>query len=460
MPSHVTDDRSTQARLPSRASRAFLGQPSRALLQSIVSSMSEAVYVRGANHELLYINPAAERLTGWSLEETPSRKCYEIFGDAGQACRDRCPIDRAERERKALHHLEGELVARDKKVHPLEVSVSPIFEDGEAVASVVVLRDIEDLRALEETRLKSLMALEDAHRTLQSSEERATDFASMSSDWFWETDADHRFVFMSANPATDTRDVIGKRREEFLDVESEPEIWRNFFQTLEQKLPFKNFVYFRTDLEGEQIWISITGKPLFDRSRTFVGYRGIARNVTPEMAEQTKLRTEAQVDELTGLTNRRGFHANLQAILNNRRGRNDPFAMVFLDLDGFKEVNDTWGHQAGDAVLAEVASRISGKLRAGDIVARLGGDEFAVLLPEMRSPEDSVVIVTKLLDVIHQPIAWQDDAPLSVGASIGVAIYPGDGDDALSLVEAADRAMYAVKRSGKNAIKMASEVPD
>ena len=122
--------------------------PSRALLESIVSSMSDAVYVRGADHQLLYINPAAERLTGWSFAEASLHKCYEIFGDTGQQCRLRCPIERAEKQGAALHHLEGELISRDTKAHPMEVSVSPIFEDGEVIASVVVLRDIEELRAL------------------------------------------------------------------------------------------------------------------------------------------------------------------------------------------------------------------------------------------------------------------------------------------------------------------------
>ena len=421
--------------------------------------MSEAVYVRGADHQLLYINPAAERLTGWSFPEASQRKCYEIFGDAGQQCRLRCPIERAEKQGAALHHLEGELISRDAKAHPMEVSVSPIFEHGEVIASVVVLRDIEELRALEETRLKSLMTLEDAHENLRISEERAHDFAAQSSDWFWETDTDHRFTFMGDNPAAATEDVIGKRREDFLDVETEAEKWGEYFAALEQRLPFKNFTYFRTDREGERIWISITGKPLFDDAGAFLGYRGIARDVTPEIQEHDKLRTEAQIDELTGLANRRAFHAGLEVTLSKRNRRRDPFALVFLDLDGFKQVNDTMGHQAGDSVLIEVGSRMEKILRGKDLVARLGGDEFAVLLPEIQRTEDTGVIVNKLLDAIHQPVAWPGGASMHVGASIGVAIFPDDGDDALSLVEAADRAMYEVKKSGKNAIKLASEVP-
>jgi len=296
-------------------------------------------------------------------------------------------------------------------------------------------------------------------RKRQEARERANDFAAQSSDWFWETDTDHRFTFMGDNPAAATEDVIGKRREDFLDVETEAEKWGEYFATLEHRQPFKNFTYFRTDREGERIWVSITGKPLFDDAGTFLGYRGIARDVTPEMQEHDKLRTEAQIDELTGLANRRAFHAGLEATLSTRNRRRGPFALVFLDLDGFKQVNDTMGHQAGDAVLIEVGARMVKILRGRDLVARLGDDEFAVLLPEIHRPDDTSVIVNKLLDAIHRPVGLPGGASMHVGASIGVAIFPDDGDDALSLVEAADRAMYEVKKYGKNAIKLASEVP-
>jgi diguanylate cyclase (GGDEF)-like protein len=150
-------------------------------------------------------------------------------------------------------------------------------------------------------------------------------------------------------------------------------------------------------------------------------------------------------DSLTELPNRNLFFDRLeQACLAHARNRT-PFAVMMIDLDRFKEVNDTLGHQAGDAVLRETGARLAQALRASDTVARLGGDEFAVLLPEAGSEADAERVSRKIAEALRRPVLVQEQ-PLSVGASIGVALCPAHGDHSAALLSNADTAMYQAKR--------------
>ena len=152
-------------------------------------------------------------------------------------------------------------------------------------------------------------------------------------------------------------------------------------------------------------------------------------------------------DGLTGLWNRSLFDNRLaQAItLAEREERN--FAIVTIDLDGFKAINDGHGHAAGDAVLIEVAGRAKSVLRASDTIARIGGDEFAALLPTAATSEEAALVAKRLLDACRAPIVL-DHGPVTVGLSVGIAVYPQDGDDSSALLSGADRAMYQAKRDG------------
>ena len=156
-------------------------------------------------------------------------------------------------------------------------------------------------------------------------------------------------------------------------------------------------------------------------------------------------------DTLTGLANRALFaDRTTQALLAARRD-NAPVAVMLIDLDRFKEINDTLGHHVGDDVLRTMSERFRDVLREGDTVARLGGDEFAILLPKPKAPEDSLRVATKLREVARAPISLSDDVHVSVDASIGIAWYPTHGDDVETLMQRADVAMYQAKRGGSGA---------
>lgn len=161
-------------------------------------------------------------------------------------------------------------------------------------------------------------------------------------------------------------------------------------------------------------------------------------------------------DQLTGLGNRHFLQVELDKEIARAKRRNERIALLFIDLDGFKAVNDGWGHEAGDALLVAMAERLRQHVRGEDLVVRLGGDEFLVVAPGLDRGESCSVMVGRLLTVLAQPVALGDDE-CAVSASIGVAFFPENGGDLGGLLHAADRAMYQAKRAGKNEFRMAAE---
>jgi diguanylate cyclase (GGDEF)-like protein len=153
-------------------------------------------------------------------------------------------------------------------------------------------------------------------------------------------------------------------------------------------------------------------------------------------------------DHLTKLPNRTLLEDRVSQAIHKAARTEGHFALMFIDLDGFKTINDSLGHHVGDLLLMEIAERLSGAVRAQDTVARLGGDEF-VILADLSSPEDAISVAAKILDTIAQSV-WIDKSELRVSASIGIAIYPEDGKDRHDLMVNADAAMYFTKRSGRN----------
>lgn len=247
-------------------------------LRAIVEAMEDAVYVRDIDRTILYMNPAAERLSGWSFEESKVHPCYRIFGDPDQRCNVDCPIDKALAEGRATRHKEGTLSHRDGKVVPVEVSIAPLAKAGNARAAII-MRDIAPMRDLEATYMDVLREVEQKARELKQDEARFRDFADLSNEWLWETDADHRFTLLTGQAFFGRESYIGKRREELIDVQADKERWAPFFDWLANEQPFQDFVYPAAGPNGETGWVSISGKPVYDESGTFAGYRGIGRIV-------------------------------------------------------------------------------------------------------------------------------------------------------------------------------------
>jgi two-component system cell cycle response regulator len=169
------------------------------------------------------------------------------------------------------------------------------------------------------------------------------------------------------------------------------------------------------------------------------------------------LETLALRDALTGLANRRLLAERLSMAIVHARRYKSTMAVVYLDLDGFKQINDTLGHGAGDVLLKMVAARLTATVREEDTVARLGGDEFVIMLWNISSPDDAPEVVLKVIQAVTQPYVLNGQT-VRVSASAGVGVYPIHGEDAATLMSCADLALYEAKRAGKNAYRIAGPV--
>lgn len=212
----------------------------------------------------------------------------------------------------------------------------------------------------------------------------------------------------------------------------------------------EHFETVRVRKDGRLIDVSTTISPIMDDSGKVMGASKIARDVTEYKAVQTRIGFLASHDRLTELPNRDLFYDRLSQSISLSRRKRQHLAVLFLDLDGFKAVNDTHGHQVGDATLREAARRLQFCVREMDTVARLGGDEFAIILNEVQTRADAGIVADKIIHSISAPMHLKDGREYSVGISIGIALYPQCGVEIDSLVKAANKAMYDSKARGKN----------
>lgn len=198
--------------------------------------------------------------------------------------------------------------------------------------------------------------------------------------------------------------------------------------------------------EGELYWLT-TLTPIIEDD-TVIKIMGSATDITQMKELELKLDRLANYDTLTGIPNRRLFFERLKQLIAEIERDNTQFALLFIDLDGFKEINDNYSHETGDEVLITVGKRLSNHIRKSDTVARMGGDEFAVLLRDIKDKEAIQLVVEKIHKSLQEVIKIGDDE-CYVNSSIGIAIYPNDGKDSETLLRNADSVMYEIKRKGK-----------
>ncbi len=280
---------------------------------------------------------------------------------------------------------------------------------------------------------------------------------ALSSDWYWEQDAEFRFTRIDGPrrqplAIASPDQMIGKTRWEIGGLDLTPEDWARHRALLERREPFRDFVIKRTAMSGDVVWQSISGDPVVDEQGRFTGYRGIGKDVTARVRDQAHIARLAYHDNLTGLPNRSLLQDRITQALAQAQRDKHSVAALFLDLDYFKHINDSLGHDAGDMVLRECARRLAGSLREADTVGRFGGDEFVVLLPDVESATDAAHVAAKLVAATRAPFRIGGEI-LHVRLSVGIALAPADGSDAATLIRNADAAMYQAKQAGRNGFR-------
>ncbi len=270
---------------------------------------------------------------------------------------------------------------------------------------------------------------------------------------FWATDAEGNLSFLSqraiADLGADPESLIGTPliqvfRE--VDAEAGSPAQRSLAFKIRARSRLEEQIVAVPDARGATRWWRLNGRPLVEADGTFRGYRGSAVDISAQFAYETQVARQSQVDELTGLANRRKLGERLTAMLAAFRVSQRSCALMMLDLDRFKQVNDTMGHPAGDELLRQVAQRLTGIVGAAGEVGRLGGDEFQVLLPDMDDRGTLGELANRIVQSLSQPYQINGRRAV-IGTSVGIAIAPYDGVEAEELTTAVDMALYAAKET-------------
>jgi len=258
---------------------------------------------------------------------------------------------------------------------------------------------------------------------------------------------------------------FGRKREELVGSslllhipEEDREFVKEQFTSLSLDEPAVTYEH-RVTLSGGQIrWHQRTDRAIFDEQGGFIEFQSVSRDITEQVRTEEQLIYLAIHDALTGLPNRRLFDDHLSLELTHAQRNQEKLVLMLLDLDDFKEVNDTLGHSVGDRLLQAVAHRLTSLLRRGDTVARMGEDEFMLLLPEMAQVEAATEVAQKILEAIRKPFVFEGHE-LHTSASIGIAIYPDHGEDGNTLMKNAEIAMYRAKDLGRDNYQCCGKSP-
>jgi diguanylate cyclase (GGDEF)-like protein len=285
------------------------------------------------------------------------------------------------------------------------------------------------------------------------------DFERAGFGWLWASDSDGRLIYISESAAQSTGkqpgDILGKHLTELFETDPDNPDERS-------ERPFKfqlsarsrivdlvvRFALGKSKHEAKQTWWSFSAQPILDSGGSFKGYRGIAKDITVEYERKLMDSRLAEFDSLTGLANRHRMSKRLDSLIPAYVAAQRSCAVMMLDLDRFKQVNDTLGHQAGDELLKQVADRLQRVVLDRGEIGRLGGDEFQIILPDIDDRGSLGELADKIIQILSQPYPIGGERA-TIGASVGIAIAPYDGIERQDLVHSADLALYVAKNGGR-----------
>jgi diguanylate cyclase (GGDEF)-like protein/PAS domain S-box-containing protein len=402
------------------------------VMEYAIGSSLNAMAMGEDSGRICYVNDAFVRLWGYrSPGQVLGRPMREFWDD---------PAAAVEVGRRLLHDgsWEGELVARrgDGSRFDAQVSAS-LVHDGHG--SILCM-------------MGSFVDVTERNRTAQRLRQAASVFASTEEGVVI---TDPRGVILDVNAAFteitgySRAEAIGRTPRLLRSDRHDAAFYATFWAALKGEGGWRGEIWNRRK-NGEVYPEWLTANAVRDADGALINYVAVFSDISGLMRSQAKLAHLAHHDALTDLPNRLLFLDRLSHAISRAERDGSQLAVLFVDLDGFKSVNDALGHLAGDRLLQEVAARLSGAIRRDDTVARLGGDEFVVLIERLHAPDDACALAGKLLDALAEPVAL-DGRELRVTGSIGISVYPRDGSVAEKLVQRADAAMYQAKAAGRNA---------
>jgi diguanylate cyclase (GGDEF)-like protein/PAS domain S-box-containing protein len=410
--------------------------------RNLLEAAPDAMIVAGADGRIALVNAQTEKLFGYEREELIGQPVETLvparFHGVYSGHREAYVSDPHPRPMGA--DLDLRAVRRDGTEFPVEISLSPL-ETDEGTLVTAAVRDISDRRRVE---------LERAHLAaiVESSDDAIIGKTLDGTIISWNRGAEELYGYRAD-------EVIG-RNVSILLPPDRPEELSGLLELIADGQEVEPFETVRVHRGGRLIDVSVSVSPVVDAAGKVEGAASIARDITERKRVESQLQFLADHDVLTGLFNRRRFIEELtqRVELANRYGRSG--AVVMLDVDNFKEINDTLGHRAGDDTVRAVASVLRRRLRSTDVLARLGGDEFAVVLPEADG-DQAVAVASDLLETLRRTPLFVSGRRARVTTSAGVAMFePGGDADAEQMLAFADLAMYEAKEAGRDRLAVYS----
>lgn len=408
-----------------------------AQMQAMFNGLAEnevaGIYMLSSQLELIYANERLAQMLGYPREVLNNNFPVErMFASKNVDLVRARVLDRLEGRVHSTRY-ESIAVCADGKTFDVEIFGTSMTYQGRP-AIIGMLTDISSRKRSEASMRRAALVYEHTSEAMVV------------------TDPDG--VVQDINPAFSNitgykvNEIIGRR----LNILSSGRHGRDFYKvmwdTLKSHGTWSGDIY-NTRKNGEEFIERLTITTSFNEDGSVNSHIGLFTDVTKLRQREAIIWRQAHFDSLTQLPNRQMFQESLLCAIEDSRRDQRIFALVFLDLDFFKEVNDTFGHDEGDELLRQVASRLQSCVRSTDLVARLGGDEFVLILHNTKNKEDIFNICNKVLDLIAKPYHLSNNT-VSISVSAGVTFYPEDGQDGVSLLKHADLAMYAAKEKGRN----------
>ncbi len=350
--------------------------------------------------------------------------------------------------------LSGRVASKSSAMVSLWLGMAAYVGSGFSYGILLAALALGACLAFRQSRLAAREAEQqrEISRAQHRAEELLAEYEQSGQGWFWETDRRGMIAYVSptigALLGKDNASLIGRPLTELFILDSEgEERERTLNFQLSARSSFQDLAV-RAATSGEERWWAISGRPIHDQFNNFLGFRGSGSDLTEKRRSQESASRLAHYDSLTGLANRFQMSQTLEKILNAQREDQRSCAVFLLDLDRFKQVNDTMGHPAGDALLKQVAQRLERTVDAAGRVGRLGGDEFQVILPGSQRRSDLAELATRIIETLSQPYSIEGHRVV-IGASLGIARAPSDGVTSEALIRNADLALYAAKDGGR-----------
>jgi diguanylate cyclase (GGDEF)-like protein/PAS domain S-box-containing protein len=411
--------------------------------RTILDEMNETYFEVDLRGHYTFVNEAMCRNTGYSREELigASYKLTTAVEDVEKTFK---AFNEMYRTGRPVIGMRNRYFSKDGTIRWTELSAFPIRnEKGEIIGFRGVGEDVTAQVQAEEALRKS----EERYRTLLEEMDEAYYEVDLRGSFTFVNDALCRLLGYSKE------EVIGLNYRAYTPQEEWESVYRAYNSVYRTGTSLRWFPMTQLTKDGRKKYVENSVLPLRNEKGEIIGFRGISRDVTERRMLEQKLSEMATHDPLTGLPNRVLLDDRLNMGLAQAQRNGSRLAVMMLDLDWFKRVNDTYGHGVGDQLLKLVAQRLTSNLRKSDTVGRMGGDEFVLLFPQIGAIDDAIKIAQKILESFSEPFAINGYS-LTVTTSIGIAVYPESGDRADVLLTNADTAMYHAKEEGRARYKL------